>query len=67
MPFYFNPVFPMENYPNVNSMQNYDIKELEIKVNKLDKEICSLKERINKLEKYNNYNSNYQSSSYNMM
>ena len=71
MPFYINPMFPNENmnaYPNVNSMQNADIKSLENKVNHLEIEINSLKNRINKLETTdNNYSSNYKANSYNMM
>ena len=71
MPFYINPMFPNQNieYPNVNSMQNYDIRELEKKVNNLEKEINNLKNRLNRLEnnKYDNYSSNYNANSYNMM
>lgn len=70
MPFYTNPMFPPymnQNYPNVDSMQNTDIKSLEEKINKLDKEINNLKARITKLENSNNYTSNYTANSYNMM
>ena len=70
MPFYTNPIYPPyvnQNYPNVDSMQNNDIKILEDKINKLDKEINNLKNRIIKLENTNNYSSNYTANSYNMM
>lgn len=70
MPFYTNPIYPPyvnQNYPNVDSMQNNDIKILEDKINKLDKEINNLKNRIIKLESANNYSSNYTANSYNMM
>lgn len=70
MPFYTNPIYPPyvnQNYPNVDSMQNNDIKILEDKINKLDKEINNLKNRIIKLESTNNYSSNYTANSYNMM
>lgn len=70
MPFYTNPIYPPymnQNYPNVDSMQNSDIKILEDKINKLDREITNLKQRISKLENNNNYSSNYKANSYNMM
>ena len=70
MPFYTNPIYPPymnQNYPNVDSMQNSDIKMLEDKINKLDREITNLKQRISKLESNNNYSSNYKANSYNMM
>ncbi len=70
MPFYTNPIYPPymnQNYPNVDSMQNSDIKILEDKINKLDREITNLKQRISKLESNNNYSSNYKANSYNMM
>lgn len=70
MPFYTNPIYPPymnQNYPNVDSMQNSDIKMLEDKINKLDREITNLKQRISKLENNNNYSSNYKANSYNMM
>lgn len=70
MPFYTNPIYPPymnQNYPNVDSMQNSDINILEDKINKLDKEITNLKQRISKLENNNNYSSNYKANSYNMM
>ena len=70
MPFYTNPIYPPyinQEYPNVDSMQNSDIKVLENELNQIKKEINSLKNRISKLEGTNNYSSNYQSNSYNMM
>lgn len=76
IPFFVNPFFQggnnMQNYPNVNSMQNVDIRNLENRVYNLEKEVASLKNKINRLENSNNnYNDNYSSSykanSYNMM
>lgn len=69
MPFYVNPIFPNNtyDYSNINNIQNYDIKELENKINNLEKEICNLKNKITRLETINNYTSNYQANSYNIM
>ncbi len=70
MPFYTNTIYTKymnQNYPNVDSMQNSDIKILEDKINKLDREITNLKQRISKLENNNKYSSNYKANSYNMM
>ena len=70
MPFFVNPMYQADInqiYPNVNSMQNWDIRSLEKKVNELEKEIINLKNRINKLESSDNYTSNYKTNSYNMM
>lgn len=61
------PMFmPEFSYPNVNSMQNQEIMNLENKVNNLEKEIVNLKNKINNIEKKTN-NNYYQTSSYNMM
>ena len=61
------PMFMPESfYPNVNSMQNQEIMNLENKVNNLEKEIVNLKNKINNIEKKTN-NNYYQTSSYNMM
>ncbi len=70
MPFYTNPIYPPfmnQNYPNVDSMQNKDITNLEEKINILNTEINNLKSRISKLESNNNYTSSYKANSYNMM
>ena len=71
MPFFVNPMYQTDMnqlYPNVNSMQNWDIRNLENKVNELEKEVNNLKNRINRLENTNNnYSSNYKANSYNMM
>jgi len=70
MPFYINPMYQADmnlEYPNINSMQNWDIRNLEKKVNELEKEVINLKNRINKLENNNNYTSSYKANSYNMM
>lgn len=70
MPFYTNSILPPyigTNYPNVDSMQNTDIKSLEEKINRLEKEISNLKSRISKLENSSNYSTNYTANSYNMM
>ena len=68
MPF-FVPGFMPNNYPNVNSMQNENIENLENKVNNLEKEVNKLKNRVNMLENKNNdnYSYTYQANSYNMM
>jgi len=71
MPFFINPFGNNNSYPNVDSMQNTDIKTLDVRINNLEREILNLKNRINKLENMNNhssnYSSNYQANSYNMM
>ena len=73
VPYFINPIYPNnQGYPNVNSMQNWDIRNLENRVYNLEKEVSNLKNRVTRLEKgYNNYNdnysTNYQPNSYNMM
>lgn len=58
------------NFPNMN--YNQDIKNLENRVYNLEKEVMRLRNKIERLENtktpYNdNYTSNYQPNSYNMM
>ncbi len=58
------------NYPNMNF--NQDIRNLENRVYNLEKEVMRLKNKIEKLENtptpyHDNYTSNYQPNSYNMM
>ncbi len=61
------PMFmPEFFYPNVNSMQNQSLMNLENKINDLEKELFNLKNKINNLEKKTN-NNYYQKESYNMM
>ena len=70
MPFFINPMYDQninQEYPNVNSMQNYDIRNLEKRVNELEKELLNLKNKVSRLENNNNYSSNYKANSYNMM
>ena len=71
MPFFVNPMYQgdfNQNYPNVNSMQNWDIRNLEKKMDTLEREMNILKNRIIRLESTNNnYTSNYKANSYNMM
>lgn len=70
MPFFVNPMYQgdfNQNYPNVNSMQNWDIRNLEKKISELEKDMVDLKNRISILETNNNYSSNYKANSYNMM
>lgn len=65
--------FPFQgemNYPNMNF--NQDLRNLENRVYNLEREIMRLKNKIERLENtptpYNdNYTSNYQPNSYNMM
>ena len=65
--------FPFQsgiNYPNINF--NQDIKNLENRVYNLEREVNRLKNKVERLENsktlYNdNYSSNYQPNSYNMM
>lgn len=54
------------NYPNMNF--NQSIRNLENRVFNLEREVMRLKNKLEKLENTpNNYTSNYQPNSYNMM
>lgn len=69
VPFFIPNGYIPNNYPNVNSMQNESIMNLENRVNALEKEVSHLKNRLNMLENKNNdnYSYTYQANSYNMM
>ena len=65
IPFIVNPY---NEYPNVNSMQNNDIKNLENRVYNLEKELANLKAKIVKIEQENDiYTNSYKANTYNMM
>ena len=63
-----NMPYFIPNYPNINSMQNDLINNLEKKIDNLYKELEYLKNKISKLEgKNTDYSYTYQPNGYNMM
>ena len=73
-PYFFpnpnNQNFPNMNFPNTNI--NNEIRNLENRVFNLEKEVRKLQNKISRLENTpmplnDNYTSNYQPNSYNMM
>lgn len=69
-PFQGDMNFPGGNFPNMNF--NQDLRNLETRVYNLEREVMRLKKKLEKLENTpmplgDNYTSNYQPNSYNMM
>ena len=71
-----NMNYPNMEYPNMgynpNMSYNQDIRNLENRVYNLEREVMRLKNKLDKLENTpisasDNYTSNYQPNSYNMM
>lgn len=66
IPNYMNAMIPNPYMNNFNQdIQSF--KNFENRISNLEKDIINLKHRVNKLEKNDNYSTNYKPNGYNMM